>query len=191
MRRLLPIFAAIDALNRRIGRAVAWLTLAMVLVGAGTAVSRYAFRSVSNATIELQWHLFSVVFLLGAAYTLRTNSHVRVDVFYGRLSARKRAWIDLVGGVVLLVPFCAIGLWSGWRTFQLSWETREGSPDPGGLLVYPIKAVIPLAFLLLLLQGLSEIHKRLLVVCGADPDEVGLEESFGDEPSADPEGNAA
>jgi TRAP-type mannitol/chloroaromatic compound transport system permease small subunit len=154
----------IDAFHRRLGGLVTWLTLAMVLIGAFNAIGRYLGRSVganlsSNAWIELQWYLFSLVFLLGAAHALEQGAHVRVDVLYGRLPARARHWIDLLGSLLFLLPFTVFGLWVSWPAVRNSWSVREVSPDPGGLPRYPIKAVILLAFLLLMLQGISEAIK--------------------------------
>ncbi len=151
-----------------------WLVGVMVLVGAANAVLRYAGRWTgahfsSNAWVELQWYLFSVVFLVGASYALRHDAHVRVDVFYGRLSPRGRAWIDLAGTVLFLVPFCVFMLAASWPSVAASWRVREGSPDPGGLARWPIKAVVLLAFALLLLQGIAEAVKRVRVLRGAAP----------------------
>jgi len=181
MSALLGLARRVDALNRRIGRLVAWLTFAMVLVGAFNAVARYFDRAAggglsSNAYVELQWYLFSLVFLLGAPYTLRSNAHVRVDVLYGRLPERGRAWIDLAGGVLFLIPFCVFALWIGWPSVRDSWQVREVSPDPGGLWRWPIKAVVMVAFALLLLQGLSETIKRAALLRGRTAEQVGLEE---------------
>jgi TRAP-type mannitol/chloroaromatic compound transport system permease small subunit len=185
LRALLRIAAGIDRLNRALGAGVAWLTLVMVLVGALNALLRWVDGATgsalsSNAYIEAQWFLFSLVFLMGAARTLRANGHVRVDVLYGRLSARGKAWIDLVGGVLFLLPFCAFALIESWPYVLDSWQARGGkgeiSPDPGGLLYYPIKAAILVAFALLALQGLSEIVKRAAFLRGWSAEEIGLEE---------------
>lgn len=170
-----PAFVrAVDALSEWTGRAVVWLVGLMVLVGAGNAVLRYVGRWTgahfsSNAWVELQWYLFSVVFLVGASYALRHDAHVRVDVFYGRLSPRGRAWIDLGGTVLFLVPFSVFMLVASWPSVAASWRVREGSPDPGGLPRWPIKAVVLLAFALLLLQGLAEAVKRVRVLRGEAP----------------------
>jgi TRAP-type mannitol/chloroaromatic compound transport system permease small subunit len=181
VRSLLRASRAIDALNRTIGRWVAWLTFAMVLVGAFNAVARYFDRAVggglsSNAYVELQWYLFSLVFLLGAPYALRADAHVRVDVLYGRLGPRGKAWIDLVGGLLFLLPFCVFALVVSWPSVRDSWGVREVSPDPGGLARWPIKAAVMLAFGLLLLQGLSETFKRGALLLGAPADELGIAE---------------
>ncbi len=161
MKSWLRIAKAVDRLNERIGHATGWLLLAMVLIGAYNTVARYLGRYLgvnlsSNAYLELQQYLFSLVFLLGAAYTLRRGAHVRVDVLYGRLSERGRAWIDLVGTLVMLLPFSLLTLWVSWPAVRNSWKVREVSPDPGGLVRYPIKAVILVAFALLILQGIAE-----------------------------------
>jgi TRAP-type mannitol/chloroaromatic compound transport system permease small subunit len=157
---------AIDALTGAIGRAVAWLALLMVLVGAFNASARYAGRYLglhlsSNAWIELQWYLFSIVFLLGAAHALREDAHVRVDVVFGRLSERARALIDIAGTVLLLVPFAAFVLWVSVPVVRASWRVREVSPDPGGLPRYPLKALILVCFALLLLQAVSQLAKHV------------------------------
>ncbi|MEM7353071.1 MAG: TRAP transporter small permease subunit [Acidobacteriota bacterium] len=162
---------AIDSLNDRIGRLVGWLTLAMVLIGSFNALARYLGRFMggqlsSNAYLELQWYLFTLVFLLGASYTYRCNAHVRVDLLYGRLSERGKAWIDLVGTVVLLLPFCIFALRSSWPSVRNSWAVREMSSDPGGLARYPIKTVILVAFALLILQGISQVIKQLAILRG-------------------------
>lgn len=181
MRLLLRASRGIDALNRTVGRAVAWLTFAMVLLGAYNAVARYFDRAVggglsSNAYVELQWYLFSLVFLLGAPYALRADAHVRVDVLYGRLGPRGKAWIDLVGGLLFLIPFCVFALVVSWPTVRDSWAVREVSPDPGGLARYPIKAAVLVAFALILLQGVSETVKRAGRLMGIPEEELGIEE---------------
>ncbi len=162
---------AVDALSEWTGSAVRWLVGVMVLVGAFNAVARYLSRwtgvsLASNAYVELQWYLFSVVFLLGGAYALRHDAHVRVDVLYGRLGERRRAWIDLLGTLLFLLPFSAFMLVVSWPSVAASWRVREVSPDPGGLPRYPVKALILVAFVLLLLQGLAEAVKRVQVLRG-------------------------
>jgi TRAP-type mannitol/chloroaromatic compound transport system permease small subunit len=162
--RLLVVSRWIDAVNDRVGRGVRWLLVVMVLLGAGNALLRYSGRWLrwdlsSNALIEAQWYLFGVVFLLGGAYTLRHRAHVRVDVLYERLSSRQRAWIDVLGHALFLLPFCALMLWVSWEPVIDAWRRGEVSPDPGGLPRYLIMTVVPLAFALLALQGLSELIK--------------------------------
>lgn len=156
-----------DAFSDRLGHAVSWMTLLMVAIGAFNALARYLGRFIgfnlsSNAYLEAQWYLFSLVFLLGAAYALRQDAHVRVDVFYGRVSDRVRAWIDLLGAVLFLVPFSIFGIWVSWPAVRNSWKIHEMSSDPGGLPRYPIKTVILLGFALLILQGSAEAVRNAL-----------------------------
>lgn len=146
----------IDALNEQIGRAVSWLTSLLVLVVCYDVLTRYLLQSSSVAVQEMEWHLFALIFLLGAAYTLKHDRHVRVDVFYTRFSPRTRAWVDLLGSLLFLIPFCAVAIWSSQTFVANAYRIGETSPDPGGLPGrYLLKAAIPAGFLLLLLQGLS------------------------------------
>ena len=166
MRTLLRIAHRIDRTNEWIGRAVYWLTLIMVGVGAYNALVRYLDRFTglglsSNTYIELQWYMYSLIFLLGAAYTLKHNAHVRVDVLFMRLTPRGRAWVNLGGTLLFLLPFCILVIWMSWPTVHNSWAVLEVSPDPGGLPRYPIKTVIPIAFILLFLQGISLAIKQI------------------------------
>lgn len=169
MKPILALCRAIDALNERVGRAVYWLVLAAVIVSAGAAFSRYAFSVSSNAWLELQWYLLSLVFLLAAGYTLRHDGHVRVDVLYSRLPKRAQAAVDVFGGLTMLLPMTLLIAWLSWRTFQLSFDVREMSPDAGGLPRWPIKLVVPLGFALLALQGVSETVKRIAFLAGVAP----------------------
>jgi len=155
----------IDGLNERIGRLAAWLVVAIVLLGAWNAIARYISRYTglnwsSNAYLELQWYLFSVIFLLGGAYTLKRDEHVRVDVWHTSQHPRLQAKVDIAGTLVFLIPFCIFIIWSSWFPVRNSWMIKEMSPDPGGLPRYPIKALIPLAFILLLAQAVSQLIKR-------------------------------
>ncbi|MDJ0838116.1 MAG: TRAP transporter small permease subunit [Acidobacteriota bacterium] len=174
---LLRIANTIDKLTDRVGRWLAWLTLFMVLVGAFNAVARYLSRYVgvnlsSNSFLEMQWYAFSIVFLLGGVYALKNGAHVRVDVLYGRLGNNYKVWINLVGTVIFLIPFCIFMLWASWPDVVDSWEVLEVSSDPGGLPRYPIKTVVLLAFVLLLVQALAELIKLIAVVRGALPDDL-------------------
>jgi len=170
---VLAISRLIDALNERIGHAVAWLVLAAVLVSAGNAAIRYAVGVSSNAWLEIQWYLFSAMFLLGAAYTLKRNEHVRVDVLAARLSARHQAWIDIMGGVFFLLPLALLIAWHAWPMFLLSFHGQEVSADAGGLIRWPVKLLIPAGFALLALQGASEIIKRIAFLRGEIDDPRG------------------
>ncbi len=169
MTSLLRFSAAIDRLNDRIGSAIQWLALVMVTIGAFNAIARYATRYTSvslssNAYLELQWYLFSLIFLMGAAYGLNHDYHVRVDVLYARLGRRARAWIDLIGSALFLAPFAFVMLWVAWRPVANSWAILEISPDPGGLPRYPIKTVILVSFFLLFLQAISQIVKNATIL---------------------------
>lgn len=174
----------IDALNDRIGVMIRWLALFMVLVGAISAVVRYFARSqqwtlnLTPAT-EMQWYFFSIIFLLGAAYGLNHNVHVRVDVMYERFSAKTQAWIDLAGSILFLVPFSLMMLWVSYPAVRASWQVREASPDPGGLPRYPIKILILVSFGLLVLQAASQIIKQVDVILG-NRDSVILPEDKGE-----------
>lgn len=164
----------VDRLNDWMGTVIRWLVLAMVMVGAYNAVARYTTRYTdvaltSNALNELQWYFFSLVFLLGAAYALNHDVHVRVDVLYSQLGVRGRAWIDLFGSILFLLPFCVLLLWVSFPAVRYSWQTRETSPDPGGLARYPIKAIILVCFVLLFLQGLAQVVKKIHVIRTGEP----------------------
>lgn len=170
----LKISRKLDRLSEIIGAGAGWMILLMVLIGAYNAVVRYLGRFFgwnlsSNAYLELQWYLFSLTFLLGGAYALRRGAHVRVDVLYGRLSARGQAWINLVGSLIFLLPFCFFSLWVSWPSVRNSWAIREISSDPDGLPRYPIKAMILVGFVLLILQAVSEIVKQIAVLRGVEP----------------------
>ncbi len=173
MTGLLRFAAAIDGLARLIGRMAAWLALGMVLVGAYNAIARYAGRSLelrltSNALVETQWYMFSLLFLFGAPWVLQTGDHVRVDVIYERLGERGRRWVDLAGALLLLMPFCVFAAVTIWPFAAFSFSLREGSNDPGGLARWPLKLAMPLAFGLLFLQGLSEVIKTLARMRGIE-----------------------
>jgi len=173
MQRWLRLARSIDALTERIGRLTYWLTLAMVLLGSYNAIARYMERYTglglsSNMYLELQWYLFSLVFLLGAAYGLKHDVHVRVDVVYESLSKRGRAWINLLGTALFLFPFSLLMLVMSWPMVRNTWAVWEQSPDPGGLPRYPIKTVIPLAFLLLIAQGIAFTIRQVAVLRGDD-----------------------
>jgi TRAP-type mannitol/chloroaromatic compound transport system permease small subunit len=174
MNLLLKIANLIDVFNRRIGQLMFLLVLVMILVGVYNATVRYLGGFIganlsSNAYLELQWYMFGAIFMLGAAYTLQKDGHVRVDVLQSRLSPKAKAWIDLIGILVFMIPFCALVFWLSLPWVINSWHLLEMSSDPGGLPRYPIKTVVPVAFVLLLLQGLSQLIKAVAVIRGIRP----------------------
>ena len=166
MNAALRLSAGIDRLNTWIGKAAAVLVLLAVLVSAGNAFSRYLFSVSSNAWLEIQWYMFSAMFLLGAPYTLQQNEHVRVDLLYGSLSDRKQEWIDLLGGIFFLMPMAILIAWMAWPFFWGSFAGHEMSGNAGGLVRWPVKLMLPLGFTLLALQGVSEIIKNLAAMRG-------------------------
>jgi TRAP-type mannitol/chloroaromatic compound transport system permease small subunit len=170
MSALLKFSRLIDALSSLLGRSVYWLVLAAVLISSGNAVMRKAFDMSSNAYLEIQWYLFSVIFLLCAGYTLLRNEHVRIDIVTGRFSARTRAWIDIFGLVFFLFPTCYLFIDLGWPFVQTSFHQGEMSANPGGLIRWPVKLMVPVGFTLLALQGLSELIKRVAFLRGLIPD---------------------
>ncbi len=156
----------LDGATTRLGHAVRWLVLAMVLIGAFNAVARYLGRFVgvnlsSNGFLEAQWYLFAAVFLLAAPYTLLVDRHVRVDVVYGRLAPARQAAIDVVGTLLFLIPFCAVSVALSLPSVSESWSILEQSPDPGGLPRYPVKTLLPVAMAWLGLQGLAMLPRRI------------------------------
>lgn len=161
MRFLLSFSTLIDAMNEKIGLICNWLVLLACVVSAGNAMVRYAYDQSSNAWLEVQWYMFAVIVMFGAAYTLRKNEHVRVDIVYMTLSRRGQLWIDILGTLVFLIPTCAILAWLSWPFFMQSFNVLEHSSNAGGLLRWPIKLVLPLGFALVALQGVSELIKRV------------------------------
>ena len=161
MRLLLSFSALVDAMNEKIGVICNWLVLLACVVSAGNAMIRYAYDQSSNAWLEVQWYMFAVIIMFGAAYTLRKNEHVRVDIVYMTLSRRGQLWIDILGTLVFLIPTCAILAWLSWPFFMQSYNVFEHSSNAGGLLRWPIKLVLPVGFALVALQGLSELIKRV------------------------------
>jgi TRAP-type mannitol/chloroaromatic compound transport system permease small subunit len=149
--------------NEWIGRAVSWLTAILVLVVGVDVVSRYFFNTTKNWVLELEWYLFSVIFLLGAGYALKHDKHVRVDLFYSNFNPRDKAWVNLLGTLFLLVPWCLFVVFSTWGYAYESFLIRETSPNPGGLpALYLIKAMVPIGALLLLLQGVAQLIQTIL-----------------------------
>jgi len=158
---LLKASRVIDAVNGWFGTLATWLVLFACLISTGNAISRYAFSNSSNAWLEVQWYMFAAMVFFGAPYVLKVNEHVRVDVIYSALPKRGRIWIDIIGSILFLLPFCAVLLYFTWPWFVDSWSIGEGSSSAGGLVRWPVKLMLPLGFALLALQGLSELIKRI------------------------------
>jgi len=161
MRLLLKVSTVIDAFNEKIGVICNWLVVLACLVSGGNAMVRYAYDMSSNAWLEIQWYMFAVIVMFGAAYTLKRNEHVRVDIIYMTLGRRGQLWVDILGTLIFLLPTCLILAWLSWPFFLQSFLTNEHSSDAGGLLRWPIKLVLPVGFLLVALQGVSELIKRV------------------------------
>ena len=166
MRALLKFSNAVDWLNTLIGKYVIWLILASTVVSGVNAIVRKVFNVSSNAYLEVQWYLFAASFLIAAGYTLLQNEHVRIDVISSRLSKRGQIWMDIFGFVVFLTPFCIAILYYGTPYFLRGYQSGEMSNNAGGLIRWPVYAMIPLGFLLLLLQGWSELIKRIAFLQG-------------------------
>lgn len=181
MKILLAASRAIDALNEHIGRLTYWLILVAVLVSAGNAVVRYSVNMSSNAWLEIQWYLFSFIFLFCAGYTLLHNQHVRIDILTAHLSGRKKAWIDILGTLFFLLPMAIAIMWLSWPVFVDAYRSHEISTNAGGLLVWPARLMVPVGFLLLVLQGFSELIKRIAFLRGMIPDPADKDEGPTDE----------
>ena len=166
MGALLKFSNAIDRMSGWIGKYVIWLILASTLISAINAVVRKVFNNSSNAFLEIQWYLFAASFLIGAGYTLLNNEHVKIDVVFGKFSKRTQIKIDVFGFVAFLIPVCLAVLWYGTPFFYKALISGEVSSNAGGLIRWPVYAMIPLGFSLLLLQGISELIKRLAFLQG-------------------------
>jgi len=161
MRPLLAVSAGIDLLNEKIGNLCNVLVLAACIVSAANAMIRYAFGYSSNGWLELQWYMFAIFVMFGASYTFKRNEHVRVEIFYLMLSERGQLWLDLIGTLCFLIPACLLLSWLSWPFFYQAYEVGEHSSNAGGLLRWPIKLVVPVGFVMLALQGVSEVIKRI------------------------------
>jgi TRAP-type mannitol/chloroaromatic compound transport system permease small subunit len=148
-------------LNDRFGQVADWLVLFACLISAGNAMSRYAFSLSSNAWLEVQWYMFAGMVMLGAPHTLKVNEHVRVDLLFSSVSERTRIWIDILGIIFFLFPICIILIYFTWPWFVESWQIEEMSSNAGGLIRWPVKLVLPVGFALMVLQGVSELIKRV------------------------------
>ena len=181
MKALLALSRAVDRLNEAVGKLTYWLILAAVLISTGNAVVRYALNRSSNSWLEIQWYLFSFVFLFCAGYTLLHNQHVRIDIISGMLSPRGRAWIDILGAIFFLLPMAVAIMWLSWPVFVDAWRSDEVSTNAGGLLVWPGRLMVPAGFFLLVLQGISELIKRIAFLRGLIPDPTDKDEGPTDE----------
>lgn len=166
MAGLLALSRAIDRINEFVGRWVSWLILVAILVSAVNAVIRKTFNMSSNAWLELQWYLFGAAFLLAAAYTLRQNEHIRIDIIYGMWSRRVQHWIDLFGHVFFLMPFVVLMIFYFVPYVSLSYRIGEVSTNSGGLILWPAKMLLLIGFVQLGFQGISEIIKKIAIMTG-------------------------
>jgi TRAP-type mannitol/chloroaromatic compound transport system permease small subunit len=166
MKLLLGVSRLIDTITEFIGKAVAWLILVAVLVSAGNAIVRKMFNMSSNAWLEAQWYLFGAAFMFAAAHTLAQNEHIRIDIVYGRFPRRVQHWIDLLGHCLFLMPFVLLMLYYLVPYVRMSYASGEVSSSAGGLILWPAKAILLIGFILLALQGVSEIIKKIAVMTG-------------------------
>jgi TRAP-type mannitol/chloroaromatic compound transport system permease small subunit len=170
VKALLSLSRAIDALNERVGTTMYWLVLVAVLISAANATIRKLFNYSSNSFLEIQWYVFSLIFLFCAAYTLKHNDHVRIDIITGRMSARVRAAVDMFGTLFFLLPMALLIMYLSWPVFVDAWTRNEVSTNAGGLIIWPARLMVPIGFFLLILQGLSELIKRSAFLMGMIPD---------------------
>jgi TRAP-type mannitol/chloroaromatic compound transport system permease small subunit len=166
MRALLAFADAIDWLDEQIGQALKWLVLFSSLISAGNALMRYTIHYSSNAWLEIQWYMFGAMFLLAAGYALKHEEHVRVDIFFSKMSQRTQAWVDVFGTILFLMPMAIIIAWLSIPMVVNSFRIHEYSSDAGGLLRWPIKIMIPIGFAVLAMQGVAEIIKKTAIALG-------------------------
>lgn len=181
MTSFLSLSRLIDQISTWTGKLTMWLILATTLISAGNALVRKIFNQSSNGLLEIQWYLFAAVFMLGAGYGFLKNSHVRIDFISSKLSDRARNWVDVVGIIIVLFPFCGIGIALGWPFFMQAFISGEMSTNAGGLIRWPAYGLIPLGFALLMMQGVSELIKRVAFLTGNGPDALSAEASKSDE----------
>ena len=162
----LALSAGIDKLNEKIGYVCNFLVLTACIVSAGNAMIRYAFGYSSNGWLELQWYMFAILVMFGASYTFKRNEHVRVEIFYLFLTERGQLWLDLIGTLFFLIPACLLLSYLSWPFFLQAYSVGEVSGNAGGLIRWPIKFVIPAGFVMLALQGVSEVIKRIAALQG-------------------------
>ncbi len=181
MTALLSFSRLIDAISIIIGKLTMWLILATTLISATNAIIRKLFNVSSNSFLEVQWYLFAAVFLLGAGYGFLRNSHVRIDFISSKLSDKARNWVDVVGILVVLLPFCILMIKLSMPFFTNAWVSGEMSENAGGLIRWPAYALIPLGFVLLAVQGISELIKRVAFLTGNGPDALHSEDTKSDD----------
>lgn len=175
MEMLLKLSRMIDHMTRRVGQTLIWLILAATLISSANAIARKLFNVGSNAFLEIQWYLFAAVFMLGAGYAFLQNAHVRIDVLANKLSKRTRTLIDIGGILFFLLPMCYLLSFFAWPVLVAAYETAEVSSNAGGLIRWPLFALVPAGFALLALQGISELFKRIAYLAGAGPDPLAHE----------------
>ena len=178
---LLGLSRLVDRVNDWVGRWLRWLVLAAVLISAGNAIVRKMFSTSSNALLEIQWYLFAAVFMLGAGFAFLRNVHIRIDFISSKLSQRTNTIIDILGIVLFLIPLCVILVTLSWPFFYNAWITKEMSQNAGGLIRWPVLALVPLGFSLLLLQGISELIKRIAYLKGDIEEPITVEAHKSDE----------
>ncbi len=172
MKKLVKQYIKIaDAINEGFGFIANWLTTILVIVVCYDVFNRYIFGHTNPAMYELEWHIYAIIFLIGAGYALKYDKHVRVDITYARFSPKVKAWVNLIGAFIFLLPFCVLVVYATKDWVYQSWLIRETSPDPGGLpMRYLLKACVPLCFILLFVQGLSEAGKAFIYLFGSKED---------------------
>ncbi|MES2127634.1 MAG: TRAP transporter small permease subunit [Pseudomonadota bacterium] len=167
MQSLLRLSRWLDRLSFRCGQVANVMILSSCIISASNALVRYGFDWSANWLLEIQWYLFGAAVMLGASYTFQRNEHVRVDLIYGHVSERARLWIDVFGIIFFLLPPCILFAWLSWNSLFLpSWEVLEQSSNSGGLARYPIKLIVPIGFVLLAVQGVAELIKRIAALAG-------------------------
>jgi len=181
MTPLLSLSRVIDSISTFMGKSTMWLILATTLISAGNAIVRKAFDISSNGLLEIQWYLFAAVFMLGAGYGFLKNSHVRIDFISNRLTDRTRNWVDLLGIVLVLFPFCVLMIVLSWPVFVSAYNNGEMSQNAGGLIRWPSYLLVPVGFALLMMQGVSELIKRIAFLRGLIEDPIGEEASKSDD----------
>ncbi|HEX5785913.1 MAG TPA: TRAP transporter small permease subunit [Burkholderiaceae bacterium] len=181
MSSLLNLSRLIDGLTDRVGRLMMWLILATTLISAGNAIFRKIFNNSSNAMLEIQWYLFAAVFMLGSGYAFLKNAHVRIDFVSSKFSARGRNIVDVAGILLFVFPLCFLMVKLSWPVFANAWESGEVSSNAGGLIRWPVYLLIPAGFVMLAVQSVSELIKRLAFLTGAGPDPLSHEEPSDEE----------